>query len=153
MQIAIRAASSADIPAMVGLLEQLYALEQDFDFDAERQRRGLQMLLKDTDRARIWVAVHEDGVVGMVSCQTVVSTAEGGLSGWVEDLVVDAACRGRGIGRMLLAAVERWAGEQGLPRLQLLADLDNTPALEFYRRMGWTRTRLGTLRRRPGSLP
>jgi GNAT superfamily N-acetyltransferase len=83
----------------------------------------------------------------MVTAQLVVSTAEGARSALVEDLVVDAAERGRGVGASLLGAIEAWARARGATRLQLLADRENAPALAFYARMGWTGTRLVCLRR------
>ena len=93
------------------------------------------------------VAERAGAVVGMVTAQLVVSTAEGGLSAWVEDLVVLATERRRGTGRALLEAVREWAEERGARRLQLLADRENAPALAFYDRLGWSRTQLVCLRR------
>jgi GNAT superfamily N-acetyltransferase len=83
----------------------------------------------------------------MVTAQLVVSTAEGGPSALVEDMVVDGAERGAGLGRSLLEAVEEWSRRRGATRLQLLADRENTPALRFYERLGWSGTRLVCLRR------
>jgi GNAT superfamily N-acetyltransferase len=83
----------------------------------------------------------------MVTGQLVVSTAEGGASVLVEDMVVDGAERGLGVGRRLLDEIDRWAGERGATRLQLLADRDNAAALAFYDRTGWVRTRLVAVRR------
>ncbi len=85
-------------------------------------------------------------VVGMVTVQLVVSTAEGGFSGLVEDLVVAARERGRGIGRLLLERAEGWARARGASRMQLLADRENARALHFYERAGWRGTRLLCLR-------
>jgi ribosomal protein S18 acetylase RimI-like enzyme len=61
---------------------------------------------------------------------------------WVEDLVVSAAYRGRGLGVHLLAAIEAWGRQQGASRLQLLVDTANTPAVGFYDHLGWRRTQL-----------
>jgi GNAT superfamily N-acetyltransferase len=67
---------------------------------------------------------------------------------WLEDLFVLEAHRRRGIGRALLAAVARLAVARGCARLEW-AVLDwNTPARDFYRRLGaeslddWTMQRL-----------
>jgi GNAT superfamily N-acetyltransferase len=76
----------------------------------------------------------------------VISTAEGAPSAWIEDVVIEADWRGKGLGRALLAYVLQWARSQGATRAQLLADLDNAPALEFYEHLGWQSTRLGARR-------
>jgi ribosomal protein S18 acetylase RimI-like enzyme len=143
---AIRPAIAADLDALVRLLGLLFSIEADFRPDPERQRRGLALLLA-APQARVLVAEVDGRVAGMVTAQLVVSTAEGGLSALVEDLVVEAASRGRGVGRSLLAAAEGWAQERGATRLQLLADRENAPALGFYERLGWRPTQLVCWRR------
>lgn len=154
MTVFIRPAERRDVDGMVRLLAGLFAIEADFVFDAAKQKAGLELLLKSS-QACVLIAEKGNRPVGMVSVQTVVSTAEGGPVGWVEDLVVAEEYRGGGIGRLLLENLEAWAIEHGLSRLQLLADRDNREALGFYDRQGWAGTSLVALRkfpRRAGSI-
>lgn len=134
---------------MLTLLKQLFAIEADFAFDAEKQRTGLTQLIHSSldaePRAAVFVATQNEKVVAMCSCQLVTSTAEGGTSGLVEDVIVDQAFRTQGIGQQLMQHVEQWARARGLKRLQLLADTNNTPALGFYTKQGWQSTRLTAL--------
>ncbi len=146
MPISIRKATAADVEALVPLLADLFSIEADFRPDVERQRRGLALLLAAPAQSLVLVAERGGEVVGMVTVQLVVSTAEGALSGLLEDMVVISGERGRGIGRRLLEAAEGWTRERGATRLQLLADRENGPALRFYERMGWRGTRLVCLR-------
>jgi GNAT superfamily N-acetyltransferase len=132
---------------MVALLGELFSLEADFRPDPARQRRGLALLLEDRLRRAAIVAEAGDQVVGMVTGQLVVSTAEGAASVLVEDMVVMEGRRGAGIGRRLLDAIEGWAAARGATRLQLLADRENHPSLRFYEARGWRPTRLVCLRR------
>lgn len=129
------------------LLAELFSLEADFRPDAARQRRGLSLLLEDRLRRTVIVAEAGGAVIGMVTGQLVVSTAEGAASVWVEDMVVAGPSRRLGVGRRLLLAVEEWGSARGATRLQLLADRDNGPALAFYESLGWGGTRLVCLRR------
>jgi GNAT superfamily N-acetyltransferase len=145
----IRPACATDLPTLVRLLGELFTLEADFTRDPERQHFGLALMLSDRRSRAVLVAERGGEVIGMVTAQLVVSTAEGGLSALVEDMVVDAGSRGRGVGRALLAAIEGWAVERGATRLQLLADRENAPALAFYGRAAWSPTRLVCLRRSP----
>lgn len=143
----IRQAGKNDVPAMVGLLAQLFALEPDFVFDPERQKEGLRLMLGADPSRRVWVAKVGRRVVGMCTAQTIISTAEGGEAAVIEDVVVDRMFRHRGIGRELLGAVDRWARRRGIRRLQLLADRWNSSALNFYSHQSWLPTRLVCLRR------
>jgi ribosomal protein S18 acetylase RimI-like enzyme len=150
MPASIRDARSEDIPALVALLRQLFAIETDFKFDVERHRRGLALMIDGCGKHRcVRVAEAEGAVVGMGTVQMLASTAEGGWVALLEDIVVDARWRGRGIGRELMAALEAWSAVHGATRLQLLADRTNFPALDFYDRIGWRPTRMICLRRRP----
>jgi GNAT superfamily N-acetyltransferase len=134
---------------MCDLLTGLFNIETDFSPDVEKQVRSLSVLVAGPPgRSCVLVAEQDGTVVGMATVQTLISTAEGGRVGMVEDVVVRQDIRGRGIGTKLIEAIVVWARSQGLTRLQLLADLDNQPALEFYASRKWSSTRLICLRRR-----
>ncbi len=143
----IRPARTDDLDVLVELLGMLFGIEADFACDAARQRRGLAMLLVH-EGAVVLVAEAAGQVVGMCSGQLTISTAEGGFALLVEDVVVAQNWQGKGVGRALLAALEQWAADRNIGRLQLLADRNNGAALEFYRRLGWQGTELVCQRRR-----
>lgn len=146
-EIRIDAARLEDIPAMTALLAELFSIEQDFVPDLSRQEKGLALLLQEHTRATVRVARDSTRqVVGMVTAQLVISTAEGALSAWIEDVVVAPHARGDGIGRILLEAVLGWSFEQGATRAQLLVDLGNAPALDFYQHLGWQQTHFSVRR-------
>jgi GNAT superfamily N-acetyltransferase len=147
VDVRIRLATPADLPVLVRLLEELFSIEADFRPDPQRQRAGLALMLDDPRFRVVLVAERRSGVIGMVTGQLVVSTAEGGHSVLVEDMVVEEPERGRGVGHALLAALEGWAANHGATRLQLLADRENAAALAFYARAGWRPTQLVCWRR------
>ena len=146
IMIVIDTAKKEDIEDMINLLKQLFEIEKDFTPNYEKQKRGLELLLDSKD-AIIFVARYNERVVGMCSIQILISTAEGGKVGLLEDLVVDEKFRGKGIGTKLLLEAERYCKENGLLRLSLLADKDNIKALEFYKSKGWKFTNLICLRK------
>ena len=144
----IRPAGKNDIDRMCTLLGELFAVEVDFSPDAGKQARGLVRLIDDASGSTlVLVAETSDVIVGMATVQTLLSTAEGGSVGLVEDVVVGKEYRGRGIGTMLLDEIVRWGIRRKLLRLQLLADKDNQPALKFYCSQEWTSTNLMCMRK------
>ena len=149
-EVTVRPAKISDLPALVDLLCQLFSIEIDFAVRPKRHARGLRLLLGAVRRRRAYVAVAEshDEVVGMATVQAVVSTAEGARSGWIEDVVVREDLRGAGVGTTLMADIARWARDNGLVRLQLLADRRNRPALAFYDRLAFQTTNMICLRAR-----
>jgi GNAT superfamily N-acetyltransferase len=133
---------------MADLLAELFSIEADFAPDVEKQIRGLSVLVAGPPgRACVFVAEWRGMVVGMATVPTLVSTAEVGRVGLVEDLVVDAGFRSQGIGRRLLEKVITWSRNADLTRLQLLAYHANAPALRFYQNAGWDRTGMICLRK------
>ncbi len=145
----IRPARISDLPDLIELLCQLFTIETDFVVDPFRHARGLRLLMRHARRgtAAVLVAQAGDEVVGMATVQTVISTAQGARSGWIEDVVVREGWRRSGIGGLLMDEVQRWASRAGVTRLQLLADQRNRPALDFYQRGDFARTNMVCLRR------
>ncbi|MCI5211178.1 MAG: GNAT family N-acetyltransferase [Candidatus Electrothrix sp. ATG2] len=145
-KIRIRQAREADLSGLVFLLEILFSIEKDFDFDADKQQQGLKLLLRQP-QAEILVAERAGRIIGMCTAQLLISTAEGGLSALVEDVVVLPAWQKQGTGRRLMEAIAAWAVEQGTGRIQLLADRNNGRALGFYNQIGYRPTELICLRK------
>lgn len=143
----IRLATPRDLEVLCDLLAELFSIEVDFTVDRARQRRGLEFLLQETSRARVFVAEVEDTVVAMCSLQLVISTATGGVSAWLEDVIVAQPYRHRGIGTTLLQHVMSWCDSQQVQRVQLLADEANQPAQQFYRNDNWQVTQLRAWRK------
>ena len=148
MNVTIRHGRLSDVTRMAELLGVLFSIESGFTPSRSLQQRGLEMLLAGPpEGSLVLVAESRSEVVGMVTVQTLISTAEGGRVGLVEDLVVDGRFRSQGTGRRLLEEVIAWAGKTGLTRIQLLADQANAPALRFYHHAGWSRTGMICIRK------
>ena len=113
--ITIRTAEPSDVAQLAALLEELFAIEADFAFVRNKQIQGLKQLLA-SEKAALFVAESDRRVVGMCSLQTLISTAEGGPVGLVEDLIVTEAFRHQGIGEKLLAlCCTRTGARLGIP--------------------------------------
>lgn len=145
-KIDVRPAGADDVSGLCGLLAILFAQEADFKPDAERQGRGLRLLLGQPDVGRVYCAMDGDTIVGTVSILYTVSTAEGGRAAWLEDMVVQPAWRGAGIGGRLLDAAIRGAWAAGCSRVTLLTDATNLSAIRFYGRAGFERSQMVALR-------
>jgi GNAT superfamily N-acetyltransferase len=143
----IRRATHADVEELIELLRQLFSLEVDFDFHAQHQKKGLLLMLDAPQTRCVMVAESGQTIVGMCTVQLMVSTAQGGFSGLIEDMVVHQDHRGKGLGSRLLETVELWCTKSGASRVQLLADKANSRALAFYNHRHWKCTQLICLRK------
>ena len=144
-------AKSADLEALADLLTELFTLESDYIPDRERQLARMRLILETPALGRLFVLrVEEEGcwrVAGMANALITVSTARGGRVLLLEDVILHRAYRGRGLGRRLVEHVQAWAAAEGLGRITLLADRDNTAALAFYQRLGFMGSTMKVLRK------
>ncbi|MFI4913214.1 MAG: GNAT family N-acetyltransferase [Sedimentisphaeraceae bacterium JB056] len=143
----IRKAELADVEKLSSLLTELFSIEQDFEPDDAKQTAGLSMLIESPEQGVILIATYDNDIIGMVSLQILISTAQGSKVGLIEDMVISSRYRKMGIGEKLLNEMENWAKNNSLTRLQLLADVDNHPALKFYAKNNWQSTKLIALRK------
>jgi GNAT superfamily N-acetyltransferase len=145
--VKIRRAHREDIPALTGLLAELFAQEAEFTPDREANARGLAMVLASDNTGMILVADDGGGIAGMVMLLYTVSTALGARVAILEDMVVRQGNRGGGVGRKLLAQAIETARSAGCQRITLLTDHDNHRAQRFYQEFGFTRSPMVPFRR------
>ena len=144
----IRIAKRSDIESCARLLGILFSQEHEFTPDQQKQEAGLGMIIDDPSIGTIFVCEEEGKIIGMVSALNLVSTAIGKKVVILEDMIIDPAWRGNGIGAMLIEHVCRWAREEGYGRATLLTDNDNIPAHHFYESHGFIRSTMVAYRKR-----
>jgi ribosomal protein S18 acetylase RimI-like enzyme len=144
VEINIRDAHRDDVGTMAGLLGELFLIEDDFNIDIEKQKRGLELLLK-TDNCLVLVAEISGQVIGMISMQGLVSTAMGERVGLIEDMIVSHEFRRIGVGRLLLSSMIKNANTLGYGRIALGADRRNESAIHFYRTFGFETSSMGLM--------
>jgi GNAT superfamily N-acetyltransferase len=82
-----------------------------------------------------WVASDASGALGAVGLGEFDIEELHDRSPWVLGLIVRPDRRRGGMGRVLLSQLERWAGEKGYGEVWVAT---GDPAVDFYRRCGWT---------------
>jgi N-acetylglutamate synthase-like GNAT family acetyltransferase len=86
----------------------------------------------DLETTRHFAAIHQGRVVG---CATLLLNEWEGKEAWqLRGMAVDESVRGRGVGRLLIEAMEREAGASGVRTMWCNARVE---AIGFYRRAGW----------------
>ncbi len=136
--IEIRPCAAADLPAVAGLLRQLEEVApSQTDFGPDR----LAGLLAEMQAAPAFydnlVACEGGQVVGFISAIYYRTLLHRGGSALINELVVDRARRGAGIGRLLIARVVAEARRRGLDEVEVSTETDNHPAAAFYHKCGF----------------
>lgn len=60
-----------------------------------------------------------------------------GHRGWVYYLAVAPEHRRDGLGRIMMAAAEKWLKDRAAPKIQLMVRDDNAQAIGFYKALGY----------------
>lgn len=60
-----------------------------------------------------------------------------GHRGWVYYLAVAKSHRGRGLGRELMTAAEKWLKAVGAPKIQFMVRAENDAVVAFYDHLGY----------------
>ena len=134
----IRDATASDVPDLIRLVQGLATYEKEPESATATPEQFMDALFpaQGDPTAHALVAVRAGTVVAMAIWFRSFSTWTGQAGIWLEDLFVDPAQRGHGIGKALLARLAATCVERGWTRLEW-AVLDwNTPSIEFYRAHG-----------------
>ena len=136
MTVAVRPADPADAPLIHALIGELAAYEK-LAHEAKASEADVRAILFcPSPRAFCEVAELDGGVVGFALWFYSVSTFEGRLGLYLEDLYVRPEARGKGAGLALLRRLAGRCHDEGLARLEW-AVLDwNAPAIGFYDALG-----------------
>jgi GNAT superfamily N-acetyltransferase len=132
----IRAATRADVPAILQLIRALADYEKLLDQVVATEASIDASLFGARPYAEALLAWREGRAVGFALFFHNYSTFLGRPGIYLEDLFVQPEARGHGVGRALLARVAQLAVARDCGRLEW-AVLDwNQPAIEFYRHIG-----------------
>ena len=136
--INLRPATSVDVPLILRFIRDLAAYEKlahEVEADESRLRASL-FPAEGRPVAECVLAFWDDQPAGFAVFFHNYSTflARPGL--YLEDLFVEPALRGRGIGQALLQDCARLAHERGCGRMEWSVLDWNQPAKDFYRRLG-----------------
>jgi ribosomal protein S18 acetylase RimI-like enzyme len=143
MDIRIRRARPDDAGWIVALAPRLHefgppAWREVDSMNAAVQADLTRELANPGPGAAILAAEDSGGTpLGFISLKTDRDYFTGVPVGHVSDLVVARAGEGRGVGRALLEAAERWAREAEYPWLTLHVFEDNSRARRLYEQAGY----------------
>lgn len=104
--------------------------------NADNKQRSLKEILQSNNNVHVIICKIDDTVVGtaLLSTYKVIS----GYRGMVDDVVVDSAQRGKGIGRKLMERLLEEGKNLNLDEILLFTGHHRAPAIALYRSLGFT---------------
>jgi GNAT superfamily N-acetyltransferase len=130
-----RPAQLSDLPRLSELSSQL-----GYPVSETELGRRLTHLLSRPDHHVILAETNSEQVVGWIhAAEQWVLESEPACE--ILGMVVDQNCRGQGIGRTLVAAIELWAGTRGIAVLKVRSNIVRAESHPFYERLGFIRVK------------
>ena len=131
--LTIRAAEMNDAATLAQLMCEL-----GYETTKSEMQMRLERIATD-ERLRTFVAVCDGQVCGMIGTLTYPSYEHNDPSGRIVALVIMSTMRRRGIGRALMATVEKDFAQRGVKRIALNTRLAREDAHKFYESLGYER--------------
>ena len=119
-----------DVAASQGLLSQL-----GYEMDGEEVRRRYHAVVQSADHALM--VAEQDGCIVALCHMFARPALDKPPEAVVQALVVDQACRGSGVGRIMMAAAETWAMDRGFRSVGLASHVSRSGAHAFYEALGY----------------
>lgn len=146
MNLEIRIATNNDLDELVGLLNELFTQDIEFEPNDEIQKSGLEKIVCNPEIGEILVLRMNNKVIGMVSLLYSISTALGGKVAILEDMIIDKNYRNKGFGKQLLQEAINFSVKRNCLRITLLTDFNNDIAIHFYKGFGFKKSDMIPLR-------
>jgi predicted N-acetyltransferase YhbS len=127
--ITIRNAGAADVPGIVALLNAAFAMERDF---IDKDRTSAPEIEQYMTTGTFFVV--DGDANGLASCMYLEQRAERLYLGM---LAVNPSQQGRGLGRQMMAAAERYAASLGCGAIDIRIVNRRTELPPFYRALGF----------------
>lgn len=133
-QVEVRSGTPADVPLLLTFIRAMAAFEKLTVSATEESLHAA--LFGASPAARSLLAFVEGQPIGYATYYFTFSSMLGRRAMWLDDLFLDPAYRGQGVGRALMAYLARVAAENQCARFEWIVLDWNTPAIEFYKRLG-----------------
>jgi ribosomal protein S18 acetylase RimI-like enzyme len=134
--VSFRAAVAGDLDRLAPLMRAFYAHE-GIPFDEPAARAAMGALLRDPALGRVWLVREGARVGGYVALTLGWSLEYGGRDAFLDEIFLDEALRGRGVGERAIALVVDACRELGVRALHLEVERANSRAQSLYRKQGF----------------
>jgi len=136
MSLKIKKAEGKDIPMILALLREFAEYESLLDYLEVTDERLNTALFGEGAVAEAILAMNDDVAIGYAIFYPNFATFRGQRGIYLEDIYIQPAHRRGGTGEKMLRHICRLAKERGYERMDFVVLDWNTPAVNFYKKLG-----------------
>lgn len=132
----IKPVTEKDIPQIIALLREFAEYENLSDFVEITEERLKVALFGETKVSEAIVAFDDETAIGYAVFHPNFSTFRGQRGFYLEDIYIRKDFRKKSVGEMMVKHIAKLAKSRGFERIDFLVLEWNTPAVEFYKKLG-----------------
>ncbi len=133
---AIHLAKPEDFDRLDALVAAFHQ-EEGIELSPDQRRSGLLPLLEGIPHGVAYLIGPARAPIGYIVLTFTWSVEYGGLDGFIDEIYLRPAVRGRGIASEVMQTLPAKLAEAGLNTIHLEVDRDNTRAMKLYERIGF----------------
>ncbi|MGV3559021.1 N-acetyltransferase family protein [Larkinella arboricola] len=128
--------TTADADVLLRMMET-FCRHFDYPFDASLRQSLIRAVLENPALGSLWLVGQDGQAVGYVALTYGFAFEFGGKTALVDELFMEEAHRGSGLGRRVLLGVQQLAGHLGVLTILLQTEKYNTRARQLYESLGF----------------
>lgn len=133
MSAALHLARPEHLDKLLPMVEAFHA-EEGLDSSDDSRRAGIEPLLDGIPYGAVYIIGPTRAPIGYVVVTFGWSVEFGGMDGFVDELFIRPAVRGRGLATEVLIELPKTLGQAGIKALHLEVDRQNESAQRLYQR-------------------
>jgi ribosomal protein S18 acetylase RimI-like enzyme len=136
MDMTIRAIVPGDVPDVIALVREFAAFENLSDFCEVTEESLSAAMFGDSAVTQGLIALDGEQAIGYAIFYPNFASFRGQRGFYLEDIYINNAYRGKGVGEAMIREIARLASARGFERIDFLVLDWNTPAVMFYQKLG-----------------
>ena len=139
MDLTVRAIVPEDVPSVIALVREFAAFENLSDFCEVTEESLSAAMFGDRAVTQGLIACDGETAIGYAIFYPNFASFRGQRGFYLEDIYINDAYRGKGVGEAMIREIARLAAAHGFERIDFLVLDWNTPAVRFYQKLGAVR--------------
>ena len=137
MSISFNKAEHSDLPVLMRFMQEFHEFDHTEPFDEIPAKRAMEKVISDERVGLVWLIKSSGEDVGYIVVTLHYRLESRGTCANLDELYINEANRGQGIGSKAMEFLENTCQERGVSTMQLEVKKDNPEAASLYEKVGF----------------
>ncbi len=137
MSVSFKKAEPSDLPVLMRFMQEFHEFDHTEPFDKAPAKMAMETVISNERVGLVWLIKSSGEDVGYIVLTLHYRLESRGTCANLDELFINEANRGQGIGRKAMEFLEDTCKERGVEALQLEVKKDNPEAASLYEKVGF----------------